>query len=190
MTYSNLSSRRIKKIENLPNNLTEFWCSGNQIQKIENLPNLLTTFWCYDNKIQKIENLPKLLTKFYCGGNQIQKIENLPNLLTNFGCDSNQIQKLENLPLGLKYFSYYDNPIVSVDSVSDKEVKFKISNYSNFKRIQNRIKRNFKRRETAAKIIQKGTYNWVFKAVCKDSKLGINFKLGLKELQVDGLLTN
>ena len=52
------------------------------------------------------------------------------------------------------------------------------------------MKRNFKRRETAAKIIQKGLYNWVFKTVCKDSTLGINFKLGLRDLQADGLLIN
>ena len=55
--------------------------------------------------------------------------------------------------LNLSYFDYGSNPINSVDNVSDKEVNFKLNNYSNFKRVQNRIKRNVNPRETAAKII-------------------------------------
>ena len=189
MSYLDLGFMSIQKIENLPKLLTKFECAYNQIQKIENLPNLLTEFSCSNNQIQKIENLPKLLTTFYCWRNQIQKIENLPNLLTKFDCSDNQIQKIENLPLGLKYISYDDNPINSIDCVSDKEVNFKINNYSNLKRVQLRMKRNFKPREAAAKIIQRGAYNWVFKAVCKDSKFGVNFRIGLRDLQAIGLLT-
>jgi Leucine-rich repeat (LRR) protein len=41
MTSMNISHKYIKKIENLPNNLTEFYCWNNQIKVIENLPNSL-----------------------------------------------------------------------------------------------------------------------------------------------------
>ena len=189
MTCLSLSYKNIQKIENLPNLLTEFYCGGNQIQKIENLPSNLTGFYCESNQIRKIENLPSNLSIFYCWCNQIQKIENLPNNLTRFWCNSNKIQKIENLPLGLRFFECCVNPIVSIDNVSIQDVKFELYNYSNFKRLQNCIKRNFKRRTIAAKIIQKGSYNWVFKAVCKDSTLGINYRIGLRDLQADGLLT-
>ena len=71
----------------------------------------------------------------------IQKIENLPSNLIDFDCSSNRIQKIENLPLGIVYFFGSDNPIDSVDNASYQEVNFKINNYSNFKRVQLRMKR-------------------------------------------------
>lgn len=112
----------------------------------------------------------------------------MPLSLNWFNCDDNEINQVENLPLSLIWFKYYGNDVVSVDNTKFSEINFRLKSYTNFKRIQLRIKRN-KRRLLAALTIQKGLYNWVFKAVCKDGSYGINFRIGLKHLQEEGLLS-
>jgi hypothetical protein len=80
--------------------------------------------------------------------------------------------------------------LTSIDKLPFKEINFELGRYSCTKRIQIRIKNNYLRRTKAARRIQKGLYNWVFSAVCKDSTYGINFRIGLNLLQRDGLVSN
>jgi Leucine-rich repeat (LRR) protein len=170
MNYLNWNSRNLKVIENLPEGLTKFHCRYNEIKVIE--------------------NLPESLTEFDCGNCQIKVIENLPESLNYFYCWNNQIEVIENLPIGLNGFYYYGNDLTSVDKFPIDEIKFELRRYSCIKRIQIRIKNNCLRRTKAARRIQKGLYNWVFSAVCKDSTYGINFRIGLNLLQRDGLNEN
>ena len=58
MTSMNISNECIKKIENLPNSLTEFNCTWNKIKIIENLPLTLRYFGYYSNPIKFVDNVP------------------------------------------------------------------------------------------------------------------------------------
>ncbi len=52
------------------------------------------------------------------------------------------------------------------------------SNYTTFKVAEERRKKE--KEEKAARIIQNGCHNWLWKPVCKDGTLGINVRLGMK----------
>ena len=154
----------ISKIENLPENLESLDCRNNRISKIENIPKGLKTFDCASNCISKIENLPEGLLLFMCGVNSISKIENLPKSLETFFCFSgNKFSKIENLPISLRYFATPMREIDSVDNVSIDDINFTLKGYNAIKRIQLRMKRRYRLKVAAARVIQKGLYNWLWK---------------------------
>ena len=60
---------------------------------------------------------------------------------------------------------------------------FKLKDYNLIKRLQRHIR--FKiiyKRNKAARIIQNGCHNWLWKPICKDSSIGIVPRLMLKKL--------
>ena len=155
-------SNSISKIENLPKDLKSFNCGRNSISKIEGLPEGLQTFWCGSNSISKIEGLPEDLKSFNCDYNCISKIEKLPIGLKTFHCN-NRISVIENLPLGLVNFQFNIQNVKFVDNVSVENISFSLKGYSAIKRIQLRMKRRYRLKVAAAKIIHKGLYNWLWK---------------------------
>ncbi len=50
---------------------------------------------------------------------------------------------------------------------------------------QRQVKKWLRRRNRAARIIQKGCHNWLYKGQTKDSKMGIICRLSIKELEDD-----
>ena len=112
------------------------------------------------------DNLDDSLTKFECCYTKVSKIENLPSSLTCFDCLWNNIKYIDNIPIEQLNFS--------MDS------KF-IRQYNTIKRLQRRIRRRTKR-EKAAKIIQAGCENWLYKPYCNDNTIGIVPRLAMKEL--------
>ena len=134
---------------------------------------------------KKLDELLKPVQTFNCYVNQITKIENLPVSLQTFGCWVNQITKIENLPVSLQEFHYVGgNQITHVDNLELYRFnggEFDLKMYNAIKRIQKRIRRRIARRTNAARIIQKGCYNWIWKGVTRDDKLGIDMRLGMKK---------
>lgn len=103
----------IKKIENLPPNLTSLNVYNNRITKIENLPSSVTNLDISYNKISKIENLPPALIIFKMVNTKISKIENIPSSVTDLDISCNKIAKIENLPpniIHLRKEYVCDNP--------------------------------------------------------------------------------
>ena len=193
MTLLDWSDQSRTKIENVPPSVTEFTCSRNRIKKIENVPPSVTTLDCSYNHITKIENVPPLVTRFYCAYNQITKIENVPLSVTSFDCYDNEITKIENLPPALMYFQCYHNPITHVDDVPiiwwNWRGGFDIKKYNLIKRLQRRIRIKLRvKRNKAARVIQNGCHNWLWKTECKDGTMGIVLRLSLKELTQAGLI--
>ena len=111
------------------------------------------------------DNLDDSLTEFNCNYTDVSKIENLPSSLTSFNCSWNNIKYIDNIPIGQLNFSKWDF----------------IKQYNTIKRLQRRIRRRTKR-EKAAKIIQAGCENWLYKPYCNDNTIGIVPRLAMKEL--------
>ena len=151
--------------------------------------------WSYQSRT-KIENVPSSVTVLYCIGNQIQKIENVPPLVTEFYCAGNQIRKIENLPAGLTEFYYSRNPITHVDDLPiewwESRDGFDLAKYNLIKHLQRRIRIRIRiklrTRNNAARVIQKGLFNWLWSTKCKDGTTGIVLRLSLKELTQAGLI--
>ena len=127
------------------------------------MPAGLQVFCCRDNQITKIENLPASLQRFYCGGNQITKIENLPASLQQFDCWDNDITHVDDLELHRFNGGEFD-----------------LKMYNAIKRIQKRIRRRVARRHSSTNVIQKGCYNWIWKPVTKDGKLGVDLMRAIR----------
>ena len=178
-----------KSIHQIPNNLSNdlqiFNCSNNNITNIEHLPNTLQKFYCSLNNITKIENLPLTLKTFNCICNNISKIENLPHNLQIFSCYCNNITKIENLPNNLQIFDYDKNKIQFIDNINVNyfNVPFELTWYNTIKKFQRRIRAYTQVKHNSAKLIQKGCYNWLFLAKCKDGTVGIVPRLGWKEIE-------
>ena len=113
------------------------------------------------------DNLDDSLTYFDCRATQVSKIENLPSSLTEFQCSWHKIKYIDNISIGQLNFS--------------NDHRNFIRQYNIIKRLQRRIKRRTKR-EKAAKIIQAGCENWLYKPYCNDNTIGIVPRLAMKEL--------
>ena len=156
-----LSYKSIKELQNLPKTLKTLYCSGNQIDVLQNLPENLQTLYCYHNQIKVIENLPENLQILDCSYNQIKVIENLPENLKELYCYNNQITIIENLPLGLIDF-YGGDPILYVDNVKYTDINFTLSGYQAIRRIQKRMKRRYKIKNEASRIIGRQVLHWLW----------------------------
>jgi hypothetical protein len=51
------------------------------------------------------------------------------------------------------------------------------------------MKRRYRIKNEAAKVIQKAAWNWLNKAICSDNTYGINFSIGIRRLQEDNLVS-
>ena len=135
--------------------------------------------------ITRIENLPDNLHTFWCSSNSITKIHSLPDNLKKFECSYNRITKIENLPMGLIELDYYDNPIEYINDIPIESINFTLKGYQAIKRIQKRMKRRYKRKNEAARTIQRYCHNWLWSPKCKDGSTCINIRLSLKELGIN-----
>jgi len=160
----NLALKKIKRLENLPKCLQKLYCSSNQISRLENLPNRLRILWC--------------------DSNQITRLENLPNCLQELDCGNNHITKIENLPISLETLYYDRNPIQFVDNVDINRVNFSLRGYQAIRRIQRRMKRRFKLKNDASRIIGRQALHWLHRVD------GIMVKKGWDELVNSGLVNS
>ena len=177
------------RIENLPSDLKEFWCSEAGISKIENLPSGLEIFWCHGTSISKIENLPSGLEIFDCNDELVSKIENLPSGLKKFGCCDSSISKIENLPSGLEEFCCDMINIRFIDNLTKEEYEsifgvFDLKNYNKIKLCQKVVKKWFVKRKKAAKIICNAAENWIWKPIGNDGIIGIRPRLDMRALGI------
>ena len=168
----------------MPIGLQYLCCNNNQLTKLENLPIGLTKLYCGNNQLTKLENLPLGLQYLFCGNNQLTKLENLPIGLTKLWCGNNQLTKLENLPIGLQYLYYDGNPIEYVDDSPFNDINFTLKGYQAIRRIQLRMKRRYKIKNNAARVIQNGCHNWLWSPKLKDGSIGIVPRLALQRLQL------
>src|SRR6476620_2809510 len=168
LTKLDFSNNQIISLNNVhfPCNLQVLNCSGNQITTLNKVhfPTFLETIIFSFNQLTKISNLPNSLKKLACIFNQITKIENLPNSLEFFCGNNNQIRVIENLPLGLKYFFYDGNPIEYVDNVKYSDINFTLTGYQAIHRIQKRMKRRYKIKNDASRIIGRQVLHWLHSA--------------------------
>jgi hypothetical protein len=93
------------------------------------------------------------------------------------------VQKFPDKPWDYDYLS--ENPNITWEIIQANPYKpwnweYLSYNEFNYKQKQQEIKRNH-----AAKIIQDACHNWLWKPITKDGKLGINAKIGLKELNIE-----
>lgn len=133
--------------------------------------------------MNKIENFSEDIVTLLLGSNsEIFKIGTLPIKLKTLGCSGTNISVIENLPLGLVKFYYNKNSVKYVDNVEINRINFTLRGYSAIKRIQFRMKRRFKIKNKAAKVIQAGMHNWLFKPYLNDGKNGIVPRLAMREL--------
>ena len=118
------------------------------------------------------------------------KLENLPNPLHELSCSWNWITKLENLPNGLEYIFYDIGKITMVDNLSidwfreGNRKGFSLDFYNTIKRLQRRHRIRYRLKNKAARIIQNGCHDWVWKPILKDGKNGIYVRLSLKALGI------
>jgi len=84
---------------NLPQGLTELYCSSNKLTSLDNLPQGLTELNCSMNKLTSLDNLPQGLTKLDCSDNQLTSLYNLPQGLTKLDCSDNNLINLDNLAM-------------------------------------------------------------------------------------------
>ena len=81
--------------------------------------------------------------------------------------------------MGLRDFYYNGNPIHFVDNVEINKINFNLDGYQAIRRIQLRMKRRFKNKLNACKIIQEDCHDWIWKPMCNDGTRSIDYRFTL-----------
>jgi hypothetical protein len=91
---------------------------------------------------------------------------------------------LENLPESLCELDYSKNPIQFVDDVEYNRIEFSLKGYQTIRRIQKRMKRCFKMKNEASRLIGKHVLHWLYKVD------GIMCKKGWENLVNEEIIKN
>lgn len=149
LSVSNYDMHKLRKLERLPNSISELSAGGNLISYIDKLPtnlrvlsigeNRLTSLpplpdhlyrlICYYNLLTDLPELPDGLTDLTCFGNQITSLPDLPNNIKNVDCSDNEITGLPELPESMTHLWVNDNPGLSIlPELPDGMCELKIAN--------------------------------------------------------------
>ena len=116
----------------------------------------------------------------YCN---FHEISNLPR---DFVCDTSSCMImlywdfLQHKP----NFVFYKDAFLRNCSHSQKHIVIKHLSTIIIQRQWKKYKKNtLLHKHNAAKIIQRGMHNWLWKPICKDGTMGINLRLGLKMIK-------
>lgn len=177
-----------KFIENL-NNINAFFCHNNELTNLSEIsfPKSIIYFNCQVNEITDLSQVkfPEYLECFYCCLNQITSLNNVrfPKSLEKLSIVGNKIDKIENLPLGLQKLHYDHHKIKFIDDVRFDRIKFTLRGYQAIRRIQKRMKRRYKIKNDASKLIGRQVLHWLW------SPNGPSVKRMVKKMQADGILS-
>lgn len=164
-------------------------CSGNHIYRIDKLYEGLENLICSFNRINKIENLPNTLKTLDISYNRICEIDKLPEGLLMLDCRMNHIKHMKNIPKTLIYLYCDWRVITKIDNVDKSRLNFDydytkfMKQYNIIRKLQRRIKINYKKKNKSARIIQKGCEDWLWKPVCNDGNMGINVRIGFRKCE-------
>ena len=108
-----LSNKNISGILDLKNynfiNLKIVLCNNNNIKKLKNIPEQLTKLNCSNNKLTNIDNLPRNITELDISNNLIKKITIHNNLIFN----------ISNNPIThITFDDYYDKDISFISNIT------------------------------------------------------------------------
>ncbi len=123
LTYLDIETNDVSKIENLPKSLVLFYAPSNEIKKLENIDHLknLERLDLFNNKISKMEGLENNINLKWLNivNNKIERIENIGNLknLEELELRSNRIRRIDGLKPILKHkklksITLEENPII------------------------------------------------------------------------------
>jgi hypothetical protein len=155
---------------NFPPNLKKLYCNFNQITSFVgvNFPPNLEVLCCNGNQITSLVgvNFPQNLKILNCYGNQITSLVgvNFPQNLEELYCSGNQITEITNPPLGLKVLFYDKSKVKYIDDVKMSDIKFSLLGYQAICRIQIRMKRRYKIKNDASRIIGRRALEWLHTA--------------------------
>lgn len=178
-----------KFIENL-NHIKEFFCSENELTNLYeiNFPKSILYFNCQVNEINDLSQVkfPEYLECFYCCVNEITSLNNVrfSKSLEKLSIVGNKIDKIENLPLGLQQLHYDHWKTKFIDDIEFNRIKFTLGGYQAIRRIQKRMKRRYKMKNEASKLIGRQVLHWLW------SPNGPSVKRMVKKMQADGYLLN
>ena len=113
---------------------------NNKIKRLDNLPPNLTDLNCANNEIELIDNLPINLKYFTCSNNRISIIKNLPPYLIRLHFSNNFMKYMPLLPKAIQYITYFNNPIpldslpklfqiISCDDISQYCLPYELMNW-------------------------------------------------------------
>jgi hypothetical protein len=158
----------LKKIENLPNSITDLNVSFNYLTKIDlsNLKNL-EKLNVANNKLTKLDGFPESLIEIDCNTNEIVKIDfdGLINL-KKINISNNKINLVENLQEGVEEFNMDGNPSITfqnsvVPNMEDPEEtdtdKIRLNDYENYLNKYFQLKKKYEDKlyDTKLQIFQK-----------------------------------
>ena len=104
-----LSALGLTELPELPQTLTDLYCSDNQLTVLPELPQTLTELFCLHNELTVLPELPQTLTLLGCDNNELRVLPELPQSFTKLYCCNNQLTELPELPQTLISFSCKDN---------------------------------------------------------------------------------
>jgi Leucine-rich repeat (LRR) protein len=128
-----LKNNSIKYINtNLHDKIIKLFLGKNQIRKIENIPKNVSFLGISYNNISEIENIPTSISRLYISNNKISSIKNLENKINLLVLDlsHNSILTIENLPNKLQELYINHNKVIYIKMLPTFLVKLDIS-YNN-----------------------------------------------------------
>jgi Leucine-rich repeat (LRR) protein len=187
----NCSHNQITEIPfNLPVSLQDFCCSNNRITKIPSELKHCVNLQIFDCSSNEITEIPSdlqhcvSLKVFHCHNNEITKIpSNLPYSLLQLYYTKSKVTHLGDIDndLFLNKFGTHIYTIIRHDHNENEELivsRFNLELYYNIRHLQRRYRIILVNR--AAKKIQTRCEAWLWKPICRDSKPGINVKIGYR----------
>ena len=79
-TRIRLGSRKITKLDYVPEGITHLHLGNNELTELPKLPESLTHLYCYNNNITSLPKLPDSLKRLYCDNNNLPYPITLENL--------------------------------------------------------------------------------------------------------------
>ena len=89
-TRISLGSRKITKIDYVPEGITHLHLGNNDLTELPKLPDSLTHLYCYNNNITSLPKLPNSLERLNCQNKKLTKLPKLPDGL-NISCQNNNL---------------------------------------------------------------------------------------------------
>jgi hypothetical protein len=190
-----LNDKGIENLEGLQyfEQVSRLEIDNNRIKRIDNLPPNLTDFFCSNNKISCIENLPANLKYLFCSNNIITIINNLPPNLISFDFSNNSMNTMPLLPMTLQHLNYSNNPIpldslpklfrrASCDDQAQNCLPYELMNW----RILNATVKDTSLKITGMTIKLNAEYSWGFGSQIET----INFNIKDSKLVADRIEVN
>ncbi len=92
------------------------------VTSIEDIPDYITNIFCSNNKLNSLPKLPESLERLWCRGNKLTQLPKLPDSLFELCCGDNKLTIYPDYPRDKQWFTNHNkllNRIEIINKIND-----------------------------------------------------------------------